>query len=403
MSRPFRPSRRGFLAGTVAALVAGLRARPARAAEGRNLIVYWVKGGWDPTFVFDPHFGVSTIEGDLTSSAAIEGGIDFADASSRPSVRAFFTAWGARTAVFNGVAVGSISHDAGTRLLLTGDRGYGGEDLPTRLAAATGYDLPIPHAVVGGPSYPGADGGLVCQLSDKLLRAARGDLASGRDDAREARIQAWLAEEAVGDDPQLAAALASVQRAPALESLAAEVDWPVSQEDGRVRLLARLFSQGLSRTGILTGETPQMTSWDSHIQNQLWQDACYERLFRNLGTLCTTLADSSSPDGGTLLDRTRILVLSEMGRQPKLNAQGGKDHWPTTSAMLIGADVVGGRVYGGTDDGLVARGLDRSTGEASDAAPLFDPAALAATLAVGWDLDPAALGGDGEPFSGVWG
>lgn len=395
-------SRRGLLAGSMALVAAGLRSRVARADEPRHLLVYWVKGGWDPTFVFDPHFGDAGVQGDPDAESATAGGIAFADAASRPSVREFFTTWGSRTAVINGVAVGSISHDAGTRLLLTGDRGYGGEDLPTRIAAGAGADLAVPHAVAGGPCFPGADSGLVTRFDDTLLRAARGELPVPRHTDREARLQAWLAAEATGDDPQVAAWRAALARTPALSTFAAGVDWAVDHEDGRVRLLAQLFAQGLSRCGVLTGDVPAMTSWDSHIENNAWQDRCFENLFHNLGALCTTLATTPATDGTALLDRTRILVLSEMGRQPKLNAQDGKDHWPTTSAMLIGAGVAGGRTYGGTDEGLVARGLDRDTGEPDDAAPAFDAQALAATMALGFDLDPDTFAPGATPLRAIW-
>jgi len=59
-----------------------------------------------------------------------------------------------------------------------------------------------------------------------------------------------------------------------------------------------------------------------------------------------------APEGGSLLDQTTVLVMSEMGRTPIHNAAIGKDHWPVTSAMLVGAGVAGGRVVGATDDEL---------------------------------------------------
>lgn len=396
-------SRRSFLGGALAVLAAAVHARPARAAEDRFLLVYWVKGGWDPTFCFDPHFESTSVEGDPTSAPGTAGGITFADAETRPSVRQFFLDWGAQTAVINGLAVGSISHDAGTRLLLTGKREEGGEDLPTRLAAATGAALTLPHAVVAGPSFPGEHGGLVTQFDDTLLAAARGEAPSPRDLSRDERIRGWLDTEAAASaDPQLVAWRAAAARLPALRDFAASTRPGLSDEVARIDLIARLFSSGLSRTAIVTGAVPPMSQWDSHVENQLWQDRCYENLFANLRALCSTLQDTPGANGAPLLESTRILVLSEMGRQPTFNAQGGKDHWPTTSAMLIGAEVAGGRTFGGTDEGLVARGLDRATGEADDDAARFDPGALAATLALGFDVDPSSLSPGSAPLAAIW-
>ena len=41
----------------------------------------------------------------------------------------------------------------------------------------------------------------------------------------------------------------------------------------------------------------------------------------------------------------------------------GKDHWPVTSALIIGGDSSGGRVLGGTDNDFLSRPVDMATGE----------------------------------------
>src|SRR5262249_52506957 len=51
-----------------------------------------------------------------------------------------------------------------------------------------------------------------------------------------------------------------------------------------------------------------------------------------------------------LLDETLVVVMSEMGRTPKINANGGRDHWTYCySVMFAGAGVRGGTVYGASD------------------------------------------------------
>ena len=54
------------------------------------LIVYWNGGGWDPTYIFDPHFESSALDRDPYSSNGTVGEIDFADSETRPSVRGFW-------------------------------------------------------------------------------------------------------------------------------------------------------------------------------------------------------------------------------------------------------------------------------------------------------------------------
>jgi hypothetical protein len=55
-------------------------------------------------------------------------------------------------------------------------------------------------------------------------------------------------------------------------------------------------------------------------------------------------------DARGLLDETLVVVMSEMGRTPKVNASAGRDHWTYCySVMLAGAGIRGGTVYGASD------------------------------------------------------
>ena len=51
-----------------------------------------------------------------------------------------------------------------------------------------------------------------------------------------------------------------------------------------------------------------------------------------------------------LLDETLVVAVGEFGRTPKINGNGGRDHWgPVFSATLAGAGIAGGQVYGASD------------------------------------------------------
>ncbi len=51
-----------------------------------------------------------------------------------------------------------------------------------------------------------------------------------------------------------------------------------------------------------------------------------------------------------LLENTLVVALGEFGRTPKINAMGGRDHWPPTQSIFVaGAGVPGGTVVGNTD------------------------------------------------------
>ena len=51
-----------------------------------------------------------------------------------------------------------------------------------------------------------------------------------------------------------------------------------------------------------------------------------------------------------MLDKTLIVWMGEFGRTPRINAQGGRDHYPRAfSVALAGGGVKGGQVIGRTD------------------------------------------------------
>src|SRR5262249_6269902 len=51
-----------------------------------------------------------------------------------------------------------------------------------------------------------------------------------------------------------------------------------------------------------------------------------------------------------LLDETLVVVMSEMGRTPKINGNAGRDHWTYCySGTFAGAGVRGGTVFGASD------------------------------------------------------
>lgn len=401
-----RIGRRQLLGGALAALAAGLVTRQARAAESRRLLVYWISGGWDPTYTIDPHLDSSIIESDDAATLATVGGIPIADAASRPAVRDFFSRWGAQCVVFNGVAVGSISHDACTRLVLTGTRSGTAMDVCTRVAVGSGAELVLPHAVLGGPRFAGANGALVHLVSPTFVSVAAGRLPTPRDDAQEARVAAWLEAElaATGRDTlRQREFLDGLRRLPELASFATEfaaVD--LNEEAGRREVALRLFAADATRTVLMGTSVANLGQWDSHQQNHLNQDRCFEHSFTQLGLLMDALASTTGPDGAPLSSSTRVLVLSEMGRQPVLNQEDGKDHWPITSALLVGADVLGGRVIGGTDDVLAPKAVDLTTGELAEGGEIIRPGNLIATLADGFGLDPAEWADGETAIGGVW-
>ena len=51
-----------------------------------------------------------------------------------------------------------------------------------------------------------------------------------------------------------------------------------------------------------------------------------------------------------LLDTTLVIAMGEFGRTPRINPDGGRDHWTRCStAVLAGGGIQGGQIYGSSD------------------------------------------------------
>jgi hypothetical protein len=104
------------------------------------------------------------------------------------------------------------------------------------------------------------------------------------------------------------------------------------------------------------GGGPPSSSWDMHGGHMGMGNAfgdgsygmgwCLPRLDQALSALLLDLRDRG------LLERTLVVVVGEFGRSPRINTQGapGRVHWPDCySAILAGAGIRGGAVYGESD------------------------------------------------------
>lgn len=412
-------SRRQLLAALTAASAVPRVARAASVSERRFIFVYTM-GGWDSTRVFADLLGEPLIATESDAFTAFAGGISFVDHASRPFVRAFFEAWHDRCLVVNGVYCPSISHSGALRVTWTNDSGGGLPDWPTRIAAAQADRFVVPYLVVGGPYFAGANGVYVCRAgnANQLSDLVKGDALSGADlpatpptAGALAAIDEWLLAEGgrMSADPDAARARAVTRwttaqsRALDLKLLGDDLDLSSGEEfSEQIDLGVRALATGLSRVVSLTHpRQDSLTAWDSHALNDLTQSELFESLFLSLGDLLEKLSATPAPGGGMLSDITTVVVMSEMGRTPYMNASGGKDHWPYTTALYIGPAVTGDRVVGGFDEGQYGRTVDLQTGEMSEQGNLLRIDTIGATLLRMADIDPAEEGVVADPIEGV--
>jgi hypothetical protein len=103
-----------------------------------------------------------------------------------------------------------------------------------------------------------------------------------------------------------------------------------------------------------------VASWDTFWEHPSKIDAAgwdtHEHNFKTYRTMhlpqfdLTAAALLEDLDQRGLLDETLVVVLSEMGRTPKINGNAGRDHWTFCySTLLAGAGIKGGTVYGASD------------------------------------------------------
>lgn len=86
-------------------------------------------------------------------------------------------------------------------------------------------------------------------------------------------------------------------------------------------------------------------AWDTHTRNfQILKNVNLPEFDKVQDALLQDLQDRG------LLDETLVVVVSEMGRTPRINGNAGRDHWTFCYGMwFAGAGIKGGTVYGASD------------------------------------------------------
>jgi hypothetical protein len=90
-------------------------------------------------------------------------------------------------------------------------------------------------------------------------------------------------------------------------------------------------------------------TWDTHGWKPFSPLRCYHDVVGPMfDAAFTTLLESLHRRGK--LDSTLVVAMGEFGRTPKINPDGGRDHWPHCfSILMAGGGIRGGQVYGSSD------------------------------------------------------
>jgi hypothetical protein len=270
------------------------------------------------------------------------------------------------------------NHDTGTRFLLTGNRPSPALDYPSlgsivAMESETGGAMPpyvaIPFDGVGGNSNAAKSGFLPRSLSafnvgDDPSRVRDLHPPEGVSFARSDRRREMLEKmdaftRTVEESPATAGRDAFYEQAyRLLASSEAKEAFNLSIEKAATRqryghgrigagcLLARRLIEAGSRFVTVVD-----TGWDTH--NQIFRELPDSRFpgsgkLPNLDRAYAALLGDLRERG--LLDTTLVVMMGEFGRTPKINALGGRDHWPRAGFVcLAGGGVRGGQVIGATN------------------------------------------------------
>ena len=378
MAHPTRRSwlRSSFLAlGAATLLTRHGEVRAAPRAKPRRLVLILNSGGWDPTYALDPKPGVGGID---APAGAVDtyGDLEILTDASRPNIAAYFAAHAGITTVVRGLQVNSVAHPDAARRVLTGTPNDGAPDIAAITSAVHGADMPAPYLILGRTAYSGPYASLaartgsvnqVVTLLDPIysLPPIGGPvLPHIPSDAEEELVRAHVLARAErelaasGANTRVQDFIASLQRGDLLREIGdiGEIEFDRSF-DAQIDLAVEALGRGLCHSvQIETGD------WDTHTMNAA-QGPSHDAFFGSLATLVAALAarDGSS-QGSKLLDETAVVVVSELGRTPRLNSDMGKDHWPVTAAMVIGSGVTN-RSVGATSNQLAGEPVDLTTGK----------------------------------------
>jgi hypothetical protein len=227
----------------------------------------------------------------------------------------------------------------------------------------------------GGKSWPGQDGGFLgrsanpwlihCdpsrsdfQISGLDLPA---DVSSGRLAGRRSLLQRVNraldpCEAVVTHDArtQQAFDLLSAGKARAAfeverEAVSLRERYGMNRWGQSVLLARRLIESGVSLVQVnwtrMEGDTIDSPAWDTHGRNSI---RLKNHLMPKMDLAYSALLEDLEARG--LLESTLVVWMGEFGRTPKINGNGGRDHWgPVFSAALAGGGVRGGQVIGASD------------------------------------------------------
>ena len=377
--------------------------KPAAGAKNVNCIMIWLDGGPSHYETFDPKPDApSEIRGSFKTIPTAVPGVHFSEPV--PELAKCFD----KFTVVRSICHKDPNHGGGNHYMMTGAP----TPVPVNCGASVTFHpsfgsvvsrergvrsgLPAFMAMPdntrsGGPNFLGgqhaafAIGGYPnspnFRVSDVVLpKEISEGHAQSRRELRAALDRMQRFNDKLVDDPTVVFDQFYEQGFDLVSSPKAQAAFDIHREDAKVRdrygrndmgqrmlLARRLVEVGVSWVTINWG------GWDDHTKLfTSYKGDKLKQLDQGVSALLADLHDRG------LLANTLVLVLGEFGRTPKVNKDGGRDHWPhAMSVLMAGAGIPGGQIVGATD----AKGYHA-------AEKIYRPEDFAASIYTKMGIDP---------------
>jgi hypothetical protein len=365
-------------------LATSVLAAEEKPAKRRQCIVLWMTGGPTQTDTFDMKPGHAN-GGEFKEVATAAEGLKFSEHLPKLGKLA------KHLAVIRSLSTKEGDHGRGTYLMRTGHQPQGPIQYPgigASLSKALGKDddaVPQNVAIAPyrafnpqafGPGFLGPRYSPLTVGASDTLQPMPGamayadmkvdDLAPPPSVSKEElkdRLKLWQSLQAsflaTHQGPVPVAQNTVYQRALKLMDSHAAEAFDLEQEKAAVRdaygrgrfgqgclMARRLIERGVSYVEVSLGDLAEnRIGWDTHANNFSSVKTLSDDLDNGWGTLMEELQERG------LLETTTILWMGEFGRTPKINPQGGRDHFPAAwSCVLAGGGIRGGQTYGKTSE-----------------------------------------------------
>jgi hypothetical protein len=345
---------------------------PLEKADEVSCILIWLDGGPSHLDTFDPKPDApAEIRGDFKAIATSVAGVQICE--HLPRTGRIMD----RVALVRSLTHDLGNHDTGSRYLLTGHRPTPALEYPSLgslVASQVGLSHALPPYIAIPEGVPSSGGGFLpapfnpfsvggdpgaagFQVRD--LTPPEG-VSFDRIDRRRAMLEvidgfSGLVEGAIGMKgrdsfyEQAFRLMASPDAKAAFdlgkESQAVRSRYGHHRIGASCLLARRLIEAGTRFVTVVD------TGWDHH--QQIFK-ALPDAYFPGSGKLprldqaYSALIEDLESRG--MLEKTLVVLMGEFGRTPKINSQGGRDHWPRAGcALLAGGGVRGGQAIGETD------------------------------------------------------